>query len=387
MRRIPTIILCLLFLIFLAPAAARAEGNLHVGQLKINPYVSVNENFSDNIYYTSTDTKNDSVTTTTPGIRLTLPFRMHQAELEYYSVFSRYQTYSGEDTTDYHVGGNVDLKLGSLFAFKLADRYDKGHEPRGSSSTGFIEQFHSNAALVSASYQVATLSKIQIDYAPASWRFKTSDFRDRDETAFSGYFYYRFLPKTSAFVEYDHKTVAYVKTIMDLDNTVDSGQVGLTWEMSARSKGTIKGGMIKKDFSSSSFGDFNGWAYSADVRHDFTDDTSIMLSGQRSVNESNLIGNRYFLTTGVFTELTHKFVRKLAGSVRGSYGEDRYSDVIPPDTAFRIDRTTLLGAGLKYTLKEWLDFGLDYNSRDRHSNFPSNDYREHSFSAALNISL
>ncbi len=381
-----------LVVLCIAPAAARAEGNIHVGQLKINPYVSVNEAFSDNIYYTSTEERNDSITTTTPGVKLQYPFRMHRADLEYYSVFSRYHSYTTENTTDEHANGSVNLKFGSLFGLNLSDAYLNGHEPRSASSTGFIERFQTNAATASATYQLADLSKVQLDYSKSLWRFQTSTFRNRDEGFFSGYFYYRFLPKTSAFIEYDHKQVVFSQSSLDLDNNVDSLLAGLTWEISARSKGTVKGGMIKKDFTSPTQGDFKGWTGYADVHHDFTDNTSILLNGQRTVNETSLLGNRYFITTGVYAELTHRFVRKLSGVVRGSYGIDNYADPVVTDpitnaSTVRTDRTLFGGLGLKYKMKDWLEFAVDYNARERRSNIPVNDYNEHSYILTANISL
>jgi len=386
MNRRGVAIACMLALC-MAPAAAGAEGNIHAGQLKINPYVSVNEASSDNIYYTSTEERSDTLTTTTGGVRLQYPFRMHRAELEYYSVFARYHRYTKENTTDQHANGSVNLKFGSLVSLNLSNSYLKGHEPRGSSSSGFIELFRNNTATASASYQLADLSKIQVDYAKSLWHFQTSGFRNRDEAVVSGYFYYRFLPKTSAFVEYERKNVVFSEATLDTDNSADSILAGLTWEMSARSKGTIKVGTTKKDFTSPDQGDFKGWVGYADARHDFTDNTGIMLNGQRTVNETSLIGNRYFITTGLYAELTHLFVRRWSGVVRGSYGEDNYADPIPPDTTVRMDRTRLIGAGVKYVMKDWLEFAIDYNSRERRSNIPVNDYREHSYMLTASVSL
>lgn len=386
MNRIQIFFVCMLALC-IAPVVAGAEGNIHVGQLKINPYVSVNEEYSDNVFYTSSEERNDAITTTTPGVKLQYPFRMHQADLEYYSVLTRYHRYTSENTTDDHTKGNVNLKFGSLVSLNLSDTNVTGHEPRSASSTGFIERYKTNTAAASAIYQLTDLSKIQVDYAKSLWRFQTSGFRNRDEELVSGYFYYRLLSKTSAFIEYDRKNVVFSQSTPDLDNTADSILAGITWEITARSKGTVKVGTIKKNFTSDAQGDFRGWVGYADVHHDFTDNTSIMLNGQRTVNETNLPGNRYFITTGAYAELTHRFLRRLSGVVRGSYGQDEYSDPVPPDTTVRIDRTLLEGFGLKYAMKDWLEFAVDYNRRERRSNLPVNDYNEHSYIATANIAL
>jgi polysaccharide biosynthesis protein VpsM len=374
-------------LIVLLPAAARAEGNLHVGQLKVNPFVSVAETFGDNVYFTSTDERNDSITTTTPGINLQLPFRTHSAGLEYYSVFTRYKKYTEENTTDGHAKGDVNMKFGSLFGLKLSDAYDNGHEPRSSSSTGFIEKYMTNAASASATYQLAGRSKLQIDYAKSLWRFKTSDYRNRGEDLASGYLYYRFLPKTSVFLEYDHKQTVFSQSDLDLDNKTDSVLAGLTWEISDRAKGTIKGGATRKDYKSSDRTDFRGWTGSAEVQEAFSEDTSFSLTGKRSINESSVTDNRYLLTTGAYAELTHRLLRKLSIVFRGSYGQDNYSDPIPPDTTIRVDRTTVYGTGLKYALKEWVQFTVDYNRKDRRSNIPEDDYLEHEYIFTANMSM
>lgn len=376
-----------LVLATLMPAAALAEGNIHIGQLKINPYVSLSETFSDNIFYTSTDTKRDAVTTTTPGVRLTLPFRIHQANLEYYSVFTRYDKYTEENTTDYHGNAAVDLHFGKLLGLKLSDQYVKGHEPRGASATGFIEIYKTNTATVSASYRLADLSKLQIDYSPTIWRFETSNFRNRDEGLVSGYVYYNFLPKTSVFLEYDRKNVVYSQKTLELDSTESGILAGLAWEISARSKGMIKGGAVRKDYRHSAKKDFEGLALSADVRHEFTANTAVLLNGQRKVNETSLPGSRYFTTTGAYAELTRKIRRKLAGFVKGSLGEDKYSDVVPPDTTVRVDRSAMTGGGLRYTMKDWLAFGLEYSNRTRHSNITVNNYNEHATMITADVSL
>lgn len=373
----------------ITPVAAGAEGNIHVGQLKINPYISLNEAYSDNIFYTSSDKRNDVITTTTPGVRFQYPFGMHEADLEYYSVFSRYHRYSSENTNDDHANGKVNLNFGSLVSLNLSDAEINGHEPRSSSSTGFVEIYRTNTAAASATYQLAELSKIQLDYSKTLWHFKTSGFRNRDEGLVSGYFYYRFLPKTSAFIEYDLKNVVFSQSTptFDVDNKVASFLAGLTWEISKRSKGTVKVGATKKEFKSGAGGDFSGWTAYADVHHDLTENTSILLNGQRTVNETTLIGDRYFITTGASAELTHRLLRRLSGVVRSSYGQDDYSDPIPPDTTTRKDRTLLAGAGLKYVMKDWLEFAVDYNHTERRSNIAVNDYNENSYILMANISL
>ena len=263
----------------------------------------------------------------------------------------------------------------------------KGHEARSASATGFIETFRSNVASVGASYQLADRSKLEFVYAKSFWAFLESPFRDRDEDLFSAYLYYRFLPKTSAFLEFDRKNVTFDDRSLGLDNRVNSGQLGLTWEMSEKSKGTIKGGRLEKDFESGSLQDFRGWTGSIDFNHEFSDYTSLRLLAERTVNETKLLGSRYYITRGGYGEFSFRLIRHVSAVLRGSYGVDAFSDAIPPDTVVRQDRTLLEGIGLRYTIRDRLIFDAGYDRRVRRSNIPVNGYNEHSYTISAGIFL
>ena len=117
---------------------------------------------------------------------------------------------------------------------------------------------------------------------------------------------------------------------------------------------------------------------SADVRHDFATNTTVVLTAQRSMNEPNIPGINYFIATGAYAELTQRFVQKWAAVVRVAYVEDQYF--------IRTDRTALSGAGFRYRAVDWLEFALDYNWQKRQSNIEGNDYTEQSSIIMVNIS-
>jgi hypothetical protein len=379
----------LLSLIFL-PVQAMAAGNLHYGALEIHPYVLLKETYNNNIFATPTNLESDWITTITPGIKLLLPFRMHQFDLEYNAVINRYKDFTSENTIGHNASAKADFKLGSLFGLKLSDTYAKGHEPRDSSKTGFIEKYNTNAASLSTSYQLADRSKVQLDYTRSTWNFETSTFRSRDEDLAAAYLFYRFLPKTSAFVEYDYRNIGYSEQASgpdNLDNKVNSVFLGLAWDVTANTKGTVKGGYNRKVFAASDASGISTWGASIDIDHAFSDNTFMKFVGQRVINEAGLLGTSYYVTTGAFVEVTHKFTYKISGVARASYGVDDFSNALPPDTIVRSDRTILGGVGLKYQFTDWLEMTLDYNYRDRKSNIDFYDVTESTYSVGLNFAL
>ena len=380
--------LWILFILVCLPAPAVSAGNIHVGSLEIHPFVSLTETYDDNIFAAATDTREDWITTTTPGIKLLMPFRMHSFAAEYKAVINNYADYSSEDTTDHHAGVLADFKFGSLIGLKLRDAYVKGHEMRASSAAGEIEKYDKNAASAALSYQFADRFKVEAGYTRTDWDFTRNDnqYRNRQEDLIAAYLYYRFLPKTSAFIEYDFKNVDFEQKLNGLDNKVHSPLLGLTWEISESTKGTVKGGYLQKDFEASGMDGIDTWTASADLNHAFSDYSSLKIVGLRDVNESNAEGARYFVTTGAFAEYTHKLAYKVSAVARGSYGVDDYSNAIGTDPG-RHDRTILGGVGLKYQMRDWLEFALNYNHIDRDSNIDIRDLIDNTYSLTVIFAL
>jgi hypothetical protein len=378
----------------LAALQAATAFGMNAGTLQFSPYASLRETLTDNVFSTSTDERHDLISALTPGIKLLYPFRTHQLDFDYHAVLTRYKTYSGDRTNDQFVTGTVDLKFGSLVDLKLSDVFMKNHYPRSSSATGIIEKYTNNTAKASLAYQLADRSKVQLDLGQASWSFQdqASYFRDRRENLFAGYFFYRFQPKTSAFVEFDRMKAAYsTLSVPPLDNTMDSGLLGIKWEITRRSEGTVRIGKTWKDFKDASVQDYDAWTGSLDINHRFDELNAVKVKALREINEANLQGTRFYVTTGASVELTHRFGYRLSGIFSGSYGTDKYSDpVLDPVTLTMKDRkddTLLVGLGLKYAVKEWLDVGVDYLNRNRDSNINSSDYSEHRYSFTVSAAF
>ncbi len=370
------------------PLGSRREaGALRLGPVEVHPSLSVKEVYSDNIFSTRDDREHDFIMVVTPGIYLQLPVRNHTFSLAANTTLTRYSKFSSENTEDYFVNGTANFMFGSQVNLKLADTFIKGHEPRGSSSSGIIEKYDNNTAAASLTYLLADVSKVQLDYSRTDLDFKTSTFRTRSEDLISAYLYYRLMPKTSAFIQYNFKNVRFDDRTIDLDNTMQSGLLGLSWEITGKSKGSIAAGYLRKDFDAASKGDLKTWTASADITHNFSDYTSLKLLGKREVNEASLLGTRYYVTTGLYGEVTHRFLQRLAAVVKASYGQDKYSDIIPGDTMLRKDNTLTAGMGLRYIMRRWLEFVLEYNYRNKDSNIDIYSAKENTVSLMLNASF
>jgi len=357
---------------------------LLLGPAEVHPFLSLQETYSDNIYLVPDNKKHDFITTIMPGVQFKLPIRRHALFLTGTATINRYADNHSENTTDWNLSGAGVFNFGSRINLKVSDSYLSGHEPRSQSATAELEQFKNNNAAASLTYILADISKLQLDYANEDWKFKNNLFRSRNENIVSAYAYYRMMPKTSLFTEYEFKNVYFTeKQGSDLDNNIHSALLGVTWELSEQSKGTVKGGYLYKVFDDTTRKNVSTFAASLDISHHFSDYNSVKLVGARAVNESSLLGTRYSISTGLTGEFTHKFVDRFSVGFKGSISEEVFSDIAPGDSVKRSDQVYLAGAKAMYSFRRWLESTLEYYWRQKNSNIDIYDSKENNISLAL----
>lgn len=371
----------------LFPAAAMAEGNLHIGLLEIHPNISATESYTSNVYSRSNTKKRDWFTTTVAGLKLDMPYRDHLLELGYRATFARYAKYDEENSTSHHADGMIDLKLGRRLGLTLSDKYVKSFESRGESATGLQEHYETNAATASATYELVEISQARLDYTRTAWDYKNSTYRARNEDLLEAYLYLRFLPKTSVFIEADGNNIDYNDSNSSQNSREVTGLLGLTWDLSESSTGTIQGGYVKKDFNDKAVKDFNTWVAFVDIEHNISQSTRIDISAHRKLNETSLVGSRYILNTRGSVKLTHGFFSRYAVDMSASYSRDSYSDINTGATYARRDKTTNAELGIRYNIQSWLSARAGYAHNDRNSNVDTADYDEHVYSVNLSFHL
>lgn len=360
---------------------------LQLGPVLVHPSLSLKEAWRDNILATEKDAKSDFVTTVTPGINLDIPFRGHNLSLGGSADIIRYTDNSSEDKDTYQAGANGRFAIGDRVTLNFGDTFARRFEPRLESITGESDYYDTNTASISVKYAFVDVSQIRLDYVYETVRYDQEDFRSLDNGTASAYLYFRVLPKTSLFVEYDFKTAAYLEEESALDSTVQSGFVGATWEVSPQVNGTAKAGYLSKNYKEAEVDDFSTWVGSLSMTTALADGVTLRLGGKRDVVEGKTLDSRYYTSTGLDAELTVWFLERLAGIARVSYRRDEYPDIAAGQTEKRDDKTTSAGAGLKYTFNRWLSVDLDYTRTAKDSNIPDSSPTENAIALKITAAL
>ncbi len=345
---------------------------LQIGPVIVHPSLSLRETYSDNVFFTAKDTKGDLITAISPGVTFQLPFRTHILTLGTSAEFVIYADNSSLNVSPFQVFGLGEFNIGDRVKLKVGDTYQRNEESPLESPNGTSDVYTANAAALSVKYAFVDIAQAQLDYTRTSLDYLDSSYRTREEDLVSAYLYYRVMPNTSAFLEYDFKNVAY-DTSDTFDNVVHTGQVGATWEFTEYSKGTAKIGFLAKEYSDDSLKDYTTVTASVDLRHQLTPDASVRLLGKRDVNEGKYVDARYYTTTGLFADFTYRFLERLSGVIEGSYAFDEYSNARVGSVIVREDKTAHIGLGAKYSFNSWLDFSLGYGYSNRNSNIADLD--------------
>ena len=152
-----------------------------------------------------------------------------------------------------------------------------------------------------------------------------SDFRNRQDNGLFGVLTYKLSPRLSLLAEYRFFDISYDHTGA-LDSSEHYFLGGISWDITAKSKGLFKAGYVVKDFDHS-LGSFNDFSLELQLDHRFTPKTSVVASAYRKPTETDLSGMAFSLTNGFDVQLRHVLTPKLTSSVGFLVENDHYKQL------------------------------------------------------------
>ena len=358
---------------------------MRLGAFEIHPFLALQERFNDNVFNTSADKKSDFSTVITPGLQLLFPRvkKKYHLELIYQADLERFNKFKSENANNHKAAGKFEVKFPVGLEFAASDEFIRNHDPRGVNISGELDFFRTNLASASAAYNVSDRFKIRLDYSNyiVDYEAGRNDFRNRTDNALAAYVFYRFQPKTSAFVEYEYVVIDF-RSSDEFDSKEHHLFGGITWDVTGKTKGTVKAGYGSKTFQDPTIEGFKGYLMELIIDHNFTPRHSIKIKGARRTNETNVFGTSFFITTGASIEYFQKFTGKITGTAAISYGRDSFHGDLP-----RRDDARQAGIGLIYQFKKWLRTEAKYSYTKRKSTENEFNYRNNTYYLKVVASL
>lgn len=371
----------------------------------IHPFLSVAAYYTDNVFFSKDNKKDDFVTIFSPGIWLAVPhvyekllsvkssdiapggfslsrykpdeFRPYQAYLFYNADIGKYAKYSSEDTVSHKLEGFLQYNLRSGLSFEVMDQYINSYKNRGTGISDQLSEYNTNLLNLIMIYKTSHRFDFRIDasYFLVNYDQSTDDFRHRYDLSLAAYLFYKATPKTRFFLEYEYVDITYEKNI--LSNSREHHYFGgVQWDITAKSKGSIKAGYGVKNFASSLKAS-RDFILEAQINHHFTPKTSVTLGVSRRTNETDVSATDFVISDTVELGYLQRVTAKITANIRLSYTHDDYKrdDFTYEGNTGKLDDDYYSGAfALQYRFREWVwtDAGYIFTSRD--STFSEFDY-------------
>ncbi|MBC8317774.1 MAG: outer membrane beta-barrel protein [Desulfobulbaceae bacterium] len=383
-----------------------------------HPFLTVSKFYSDNIYNTDDNTESDYISTISPGIWLALPrvkeelldfetssvasggldldldtgkdFKRYQIYFYYSPEFYMYSDNSDEDLTKQRAEGMLQYNLRGGLTLEFVDQYIKSMDVRGTGISTEQDKFSTNFFMFRASYDIGPKLEFMADFSNFNVNYDASqnDYRDREDDSWSAYVWYELGASTSIFAQYQNVDVSY-----DLnsyyDSSMDRFYGGLSWDMTAKSSGTVKVGSSSKDYDNSLLSDVDDVIVELQLDYIFSSKTDFELRAFRQNSESNIAGVNSILRSLFNAKVTYKPIDRITCILDLEYVEDDYDGALNYGGFLkeRKDSSYLLSPSVEYRFKEWLTAKAAYYYIERDSNFSDFDYSTNTFLISLTAAL
>jgi polysaccharide biosynthesis protein VpsM len=268
------------------------------------------------------------------------------------------------------------LLIGNRLSLLAEDHYEYSYHNQEAGAIirqGERDRYNSNYFGVTLSYDTRHRFVLSGGYSNfiTSYQSDLSDFMNRRDNGLFGLLTYKLSPRLSLLAEYRFFDISYDHTGI-LDSREHYFLGGISWDITAKSKGLFKAGYVAKDFDQS-IGSSNDFSLELQLEHHFTPKTSVVAGVYRKPTETDLNGMAFSLTNGLDVRLLHILTPKLTAAAGFLVEDDHYRQLHGLTGA--ADSTTYqVNAELQYAFRRWLRGTVGYAYTIKNASVPELEY-------------
>jgi hypothetical protein len=385
----------IVFSIALTPMAL-AEGNIHIGKVKVKPEISYKLESNDNIFFRPTDEQDDIIHTITPGI----VFDYEGRDIDnYFSAgyevdIARYQDFSENDFESHRPFVDFSYKAPAGFYLKASDYYLRTADPFGDENQFALgvpqTKRWRNILEATIGYELFKRYAIEAFYSNNKREYdeEKDQWQDRTVDTYGGALVYLVSPKTHLFGEYrfadaefdgQNDGTPYTDSVnwnsqTSMDSELQDVFLGARFRPGGKLLGEFKIGYsdlnFKNEFDPSGerFQDDGTWVAETYLDYQMRERTLFKLVWLRNYLPSNeRLNSSPFVETKIGFDLEQGFARALSFDAGFDYIWNDYVYAIQglPDQAFEI---AIVRAGFGWDIKDWLETGVRYRFAKKRAN-------------------
>lgn len=382
--------------------------------------MTLEENYSDNIFYTDIDEESDFTTLVTPGIWFSIPgrkertrkiytskdtpggitisrydqpsFRRLNAYFSYEPEFEIYADNSDQNTTSHQFEGVLQYNLKGGLSIELLDQFIDTYDAYSSSLADREKQdkYITNLANITIGYRISDKLNVNLGYSNflVDYDEKLSERWNRTDHTATGYIYFQVRPKAAVFTGYEFTQINYEEDERS-DNTENRFYGGFQWDVTEKSRGRIKAGYGDKDFDAADIENSQDYIYEIQLDHRLTRKTSLSLFAYRKKEEANFSAYDYILTHKATASYMQRVTNKISIGMRLSYAYESFEGEVNliGKSEERKDDLYYLNPYIRYHFRDWFSMDLEYKYEKRDSNTTLYEFETNSLLIGLSLEI
>lgn len=297
-----------------------------------------------------------------------------------YSIYHEAYEYDSEDDhTDHHFNVDIELQLNRRNGLGLNANYHDTQAIRTSVNRADPNEQQgdqSNTTGFSGFYRLGSdtaRAQLELKAGQDQMRFDNNldtasdnQTKERDTDTYTGSLYVRVAPRTKALLEVRQRNFEYLSDLSLLDNESTNLFVGVIWEATAASTGSIRFGNEKKEFDDPTAEDTDLPAWEANISWQPTQLSTFNLMASRGAAEGSVRSDSID-TKNTTASWNHSWTHAIATDLSYNVMEETYKGRTFDG---REDETTSYAAKLIYKVGKRgsaITIGYTYKSRDSNS--------------------
>lgn len=324
---------------------------LRAGAFFVYPKIVGNVEYQDNVFASETNTLSDTVATLTPSVDVESGWSRHQLRGSAMLNTYRYSKYSSENNTSYAVEGSGRLDVVRGSSLRASAAYEHDIESRQSVN---VQQFSSSPTEYNVTKgsvggthefnRIRIIGDVNVaDFKydnPTDFSGKPIDisYRDHTNTEERVRVDYALSPALALFATVTHNDRSFNSPTQVGDVKRDSkgweGGLGADFDVTAVARGQVQLGYISQKYDDPRIHDSTGLGVRTKLEWFPNGLTTVTFVGERSVDDTGLIGAAGVLASRADIRVDHELLRNLLVTGRAHWNKDEYRGLDRNDTEY-----------------------------------------------------
>lgn len=339
-----------------------------LGGFEVTPWLGLSQGTNSNVGSTNIK-KSSGFTVLSPNVLVGLPVHGQYYGATYSGNFARFASSGIDNYNDHSLGLFADNTWSGRLNSLVNVDYLKGHDGRNARmftnmehwhTTGLKGVVHYGAEGAQGHFEAAAglmYKRYDSNNGGATQRF------NYDRNDLRGTFFYKVAPATQMIVEAGNAKLAYVDAASkSSDSTERRYMVGVKWDATAKTSGSIKMGKMKKSFDLGLNPSSTSTVWDADINWSPKTYSKVDISMHQGAFEAGG-GTSFVLSRDTQVKWTHDWTGFITSAVTLDDGLDTYQGSVPS----RVDKRQAYGLKATYGFRPWLRAGLGYTNTKRNS--------------------